>query len=79
MTGSGTKELEQLKSLSLKIQQVTSKYNKRRQKFLQSLRKKKNLTNMSGKLNIPTKSIYPLHKLSLLLTIQVNHLFNMMF
>ena len=73
MKGSGTKELEQLKSLSLKIQQVTSKYNKR-QKFLQSLRKKKNLTNMSGKLNIPTKSIYPLHKLSLLLTIQVNHL-----
>ena len=66
MKGKVTKELEQLKSLSLKIQEVTSK---------NVAVTDKNEDNM---LDIPTRGIY-LQKLLLLLTWQMNQSFSVMF
>ena len=68
--GRGMKELEQLKSFSLKIQEATSKN-------VVITEKEKGMCQASH-IAIPTRGIY-LHKLPLLLTLQMNQPFSVMF
>ena len=68
MNERGTKELKQLKHLSLKIQEATPKNI--------VITEKKN--NLSDKSFLPTRDIY-LQTLPLILSLQMNYSFNKMF
>ena len=68
MKRSGTEKIEQLKHLSLKLQEVRPK------DF--AMTKEKEKSNLSDKLYIPTTEIY-LQQLSLILTLQINQSVNM--
>ena len=70
MKEGGTKQYEQLKHMSLKIQEVTP--------INVANTEKKRENNISDKLYIPARGIY-LQKLPLKLTLQLNQWFNIIF